>query len=91
MSECPACSGEGDEMGKLGLILWQRCRACGMEFSQRVSKAPGLVIGQTYTYEQIKAEWGGHFANDIELPVSIQAYVDKGALKKVKGGWECIG
>lgn len=31
--ECPACGGEGTELGSLGALTWFRCRACGIDFN----------------------------------------------------------
>lgn len=33
---CPCCHGEGGLLGVLGCLRWFRCRACGIDFSQRV-------------------------------------------------------
>ena len=30
---CPQCHGLGCLLGRLGRLVWYRCRACGWEFS----------------------------------------------------------
>jgi hypothetical protein len=29
---CPACSGDGLLLGRMGEVVWYRCRACGIDF-----------------------------------------------------------
>ena len=37
---CPAChSGIGLVLGRLGNMLWYRCRDCGMEFGHKEKKS----------------------------------------------------
>jgi hypothetical protein len=31
---CGTCGGEGVYLGQLGRLMWFRCRACGLDFSQ---------------------------------------------------------
>lgn len=31
---CPICEGHGTILGRLGAVLWYRCRQCGMLFSR---------------------------------------------------------
>jgi hypothetical protein len=31
---CPSCDGPGYLMGGLGMLLWFRCRNCGIEFNR---------------------------------------------------------
>ena len=35
--ECPACGGEGVSLGMLGQLEHYRCRACGMNYSQKAA------------------------------------------------------
>ena len=30
--QCPICGGEGVLLGRLGLLLWYRCRDCGIPY-----------------------------------------------------------
>jgi len=34
---CPACGGPGMLIGYLGMLIWFRCRNCGIEFNRPVS------------------------------------------------------
>lgn len=44
---CPACGGEGVELGTLGRLNWKRCRDCGMEFHGQVTPTkPDPTVGQ---------------------------------------------
>ena len=33
-SYCPACGGTGSRLGRLGGLVWFRCRYCGMDYNQ---------------------------------------------------------
>ena len=32
-TRCPQCDGEGRLLGKLGALVWRRCRNCGAEWN----------------------------------------------------------
>jgi tRNA(Ile2) C34 agmatinyltransferase TiaS len=36
--DCPVCFGQGEELGVLGWCRYFRCRDCGIEFSEAVSR-----------------------------------------------------
>lgn len=38
---CPICEGPGTLLGRLGRLVWWRCRDCGMEFSTRRPREEG--------------------------------------------------
>jgi len=33
VTRCPQCGGEGRLLGKLGALVWRRCRNCGAEWN----------------------------------------------------------
>jgi len=41
---CPVCEGECVYMGGLGLLIWFRCRYCGLEFSVNSSLVEELLL-----------------------------------------------
>ncbi len=33
-ANCPVCGGPGQELGRLGILRWFRCRDCGMDYNK---------------------------------------------------------
>jgi ribosomal protein L37AE/L43A len=36
LEPCPMCDVQNERMGRLGNLMWHRCRACGWEYSMEI-------------------------------------------------------
>ncbi len=63
--ECPACGGEGQELGVLGHRQHMRCRACGANFSYKLAQMP-KPGAKVCMYCMGPMRKGGHDWTDVD-------------------------